>query len=117
MTNADPNREAQLKPARETDEAYFARLKEAAHRIMDFHETDDDVKNPDYVEGFENGYIKAFHTLSETCDVFTFANEGANRFYDDGFRAALNYTEAGSTTVTGKPLKSPLVNVSRRVMP
>jgi len=80
MTNADPNREAQLKPARETDEAYFARLKEAAHRIMDFHETDDDVKNPDYVEGFENGYIKAFHTLSETCDVFTFANEGANRF-------------------------------------
>jgi hypothetical protein len=79
-----------LKPVGETDEAYFARLNEAAHRIMDLFGSDE-TENPDYVSGFEHGYMKAVHTIPTSHDVCTFGGEGANRFYDDGFRDALEH--------------------------
>lgn len=74
---------------KESDKAYFARLNEAAHRVMDFFGSDE-TRDPDYIRGFEYGFTMAFHTLQTSCDVFTFwGSEGANRLYDDGFRDAL----------------------------
>ena len=78
-----------LKPPRETDETYLARINEAARRVVDLHCTANEMSNPDYVAGFENGFLKALHTLPTSVEVYTFGGEGANRAYDDGFREAL----------------------------
>ena len=77
------------KPAEETDAAYHARIKEAAHKVMDLFGSDE-TENPSYVVGFELGFMKAFHTLNTSCDV-CFPRDEDDQPFNDGFRDALGH--------------------------